>query len=349
MPPKLCITGALTGANSGDLPTQAEALIKLFSGNGYSVIAASSHPNRYRRLSDILWTLVKKRKAIDIHILQVFSGASFVQADLASLFASVLNIPTVMILRGGSLPDFSKKNPRWAKRVFSRAGKIIAPSGYLARNLDWLGYPIEVIPNIIDISNYPYRQRENILPHLFWMRSFFWFYEPDMALRVANRLQAKYPDLRLTMAGPDKGLLDQTRRRAEELQLADKTDFPGFLGMSEKVTLANRHDIYLNTNTIDNMPVSVLEMSALGLPIVATAVGGIPDLLEHERTALLVPDGDDRAMAESIQRLLSDSNLTRTLSRNGRELAESCSARKVIQQWENLFSRITYPQGKKFS
>jgi L-malate glycosyltransferase len=337
---KLCVTGALTGAISGDLPTQAETLILLFRSTGHPIIAASSHPNRYRRLAEILQSLVQKRKEIDLHILQVFSGASFIQADLASLLASILNIPTVMVLRGGSLPEFSRKYPQWVKRVFSRAKKIIAPSNYLARNFARLGYPIEIIPNIINLSNYPYREREKILPNLFWMRSFFWYYQPNMALRVVHRLQLKYPGLHLVMAGPDKGLLNETRQLAEELELSEKVNFPGFLDLASKIKLASQNDIYLNTNTVDNMPVSVLEMAALGLPIVSTSVGGVPDLLEHEKTALLVPDGDDQAMAEAVQRLLAEPELTRRLSKNGRELAESCSGEQVLPQWENLFSRV---------
>jgi glycosyltransferase involved in cell wall biosynthesis len=245
-----------------------------------------------------------------------------------------------MILRGGSLPEFSKKHPVWTCRVLSRAKAIVAPSNYLARDLAWLGLPIQIIPNTIQISNYPYRERSTISPRLFWMRSFFWFYNPVMALHVAGRLLGIYPGLSLVMAGPDKGLLPETKHIADKLHICAKVSFPGFLDLESKVRLAGQNDIYLNTNTVDNMPVSVLEMAALGLPIVATSAGGLPDLLEHEKTALLVPAGDDQAMAAAVQRLLTEPNLTHRLSKNGRELAESYSWEQVFPQWEGLFSTI---------
>src|SRR5262249_39377163 len=64
-------------------------------------------------------------------------------------------------------------------------------------------------------------------------------------------------------------------------------------------------DLMLNPSTADNMPISLLEAMASGVPIVSTNVGGIPDLVEHGRTALLVPPRDPRAMAVAALHLLN--------------------------------------------
>ena len=88
------------------------------------------------------------------------------------------------------------------------------------------------------------------------------------------------------------------------------------------------------------MPVSVLEAGAFGLPVVATAVGGIPHLLRDGQTGLLVPDGDATAMAEAVRRLLSEPGLAAALSANGRQLAESCGWPRVRAQWESLFAEV---------
>jgi glycosyltransferase involved in cell wall biosynthesis len=116
--------------------------------------------------------------------------------------------------------------------------------------------------------------------------------------------------------------------------------FPGYLNMATKVREGNAAAIFLNTNHVDNMPVSVIEACAMGLPVVATNVGGIPDLLTDGETGLLVPDDDDQAMSGTVLRLLRDPELAGRLSANGRKLAERSSWKRVRLQWEQLFANV---------
>ena len=101
--------------------------------------------------------------------------------------------------------------------------------------------------------------------------------------------------------------------------------------------------MFLNTNRIDNMPVAVVEACAMGLPVVAANVGGIPDLLTDEETGLLVADDDDEAMAEAIERLIRDEDLAGRLSANGQQLAARSSWEQVRPQWEKVFAELTTP------
>src|SRR5262245_56483075 len=142
------------------------------------------------------------------------------------------------------------------------------------------------------------------------------------------------------MAGQDKGLEFEIRRLAEELGLNGAVHFPGFLDMAAKVKEGDAADIYINTNHVDNMPVTVVEACAMGLPVVATAVGGVPDLLTDGETGLLVPDNDDQAMTAAIQRLLNDPALAMRLSTNGRLLAERSSWEQVRPLWERIFAEV---------
>jgi glycosyltransferase involved in cell wall biosynthesis len=112
--------------------------------------------------------------------------------------------------------------------------------------------------------------------------------------------------------------------------------FVGFLDMAGKAREGSLAEVFLNTNRIDNMPVSVVEACAMGIPVVSTAVGGVPDLLQDGETGLLVPDDDDGAMAAAVKRLLRDPVLAGRLSLNGRQLAESCSWEAVRPQWEEV-------------
>jgi len=97
------------------------------------------------------------------------------------------------------------------------------------------------------------------------------------------------------------------------------------------------------TNRIDNMPVSLLEAAAFGLPIVSTDVGGIPDIIVHEETALPVGSEDPSAMADGVLRLLDDSDLSARLSDNARRLAESCSWAALRHRRVDVLARASAP------
>jgi glycosyltransferase involved in cell wall biosynthesis len=210
------------------------------------------------------------------------------------------------------------------------------------RELAWLGIPMRVIPNVIDLSDYPYHHRSRLQPNLFWMRTFHWMYRPELAVKVLLRLHSQFPAAKLTMAGLDKGLLPSVKKLAEELKLMDSISFPGFLDKSAKIEFARQHDVYLTTNVVDNVPVSVIEMAAMGLPIVSTNAGGLPDLLTDGVNSLVVQTDDEQAMTEAVIRLLHDQELAAKLSINGRRLAERFSWEKVGPLWDALIGQAVH-------
>ncbi|MGC8667529.1 MAG: glycosyltransferase family 4 protein [Chthonomonadales bacterium] len=334
--PTLCLIGPMLGRNPGWVTTPGEILTDLFRNLGYPVISVSSIPNRLLRLADIVRTLVRRHRNIHLAMLQVYSGPSFVVEDIASRICSWFRIPVVMVLHGGAMPAFMAKYPQWTTRVLSRAEVLVAPSAYLARPMRERGMPVQVIPNLIELQNYPFRVRSCLKPRLLWMRTFHPIYNPAMAIRAFAQVKRRHPDATLVMAGQEKGLGAAVRKMVHELGLDDAVRFPGFLDGPAKAREGNAADIFLNTNHIDNMPVSVLEACAMGLPVVATAVGGVPDLLTDGSTGLLVSDDDWAAMAEAVERLLTDEALAERLSRNGRRLAEASAWDHVRPQWEKL-------------
>lgn len=338
--PKLGFVGPLLGKNANWVTSQGEILADLFSQDGYSVRQTSFVTNRLLRLGDTTTNLLSWRNQVDVLILMVFSGVAFGMADVSSLLAKVIGKPLVLWLHGGNLPAFSQKHTSWVKRVLDRGAVIVSPSAYLAHFYAGWGYEVEVVPNVLSLANYGYQHRQAVQPNLLWMRTFGDIYNPDMAVEVLARLQTDWPQARLTMAGQPKGTLAQVQALAMARGLGDRVRFAGFLDMAAKQREFAQHDIFLNTNRVDNMPVSVLEACAFGLPVVATAVGGIPYLLQDEQTGLLVADEDIGGMVTAVQRLLAEAELAGRLSVNGRQLAEASSWSAVKGQWESLFTQI---------
>jgi glycosyltransferase involved in cell wall biosynthesis len=333
----------MLGGHPGWVVSQGEILAELLAARGHRVHLTSNLLNPVLRLADMVRTLVTQRRSIDVTVVMVFSGRGFAVADLTSWVARRLGQPLIYCLRGGNLPTFAARHPRWIARVMRRADLLVAPSPYLAAQLPSWGPPVDVIPNIVRLDRYPFRQRdrprEGQGPRLLWMRTFHHIYCPELALEALALLRSRHPDATLTMAGQDAGLLATTRARAERLGLAGVVRFAGFLDTAAKQREFDRHDIFLNTNKVDNMPVSVVEAAAFGLPVVATAVGGIPYLLRDGETALLVPSGDAQAMSTAVERLIDEPGLAGRLSRAGRHLAEASDWPAVAAAWDAAFAR----------
>ncbi len=337
---RLCFISHMVGRHSGYIPVQGQILSGLFKDAGYSVIAVSDQLSRSLRMADVVSTLVRRRNNIDVLIIDTYGGLSFVLEDVASLLGRRFGQKIVMCLRGGAMPGFMAQHPDWTRRVLSRADLIVAPSEFLARAIAPYGFQARVIPNVIGLSDYHYRHRQLVSPRLFWMRSFHPIYNPTMALRVLARLQSTRPEASLVIAGADKGFEADVRRLAGELGLNGSVRFSGFLDGEGKVREGNQADIFLNTSRVDNMPVAIVEACAMGLPVVTTAVGGIPDLLTDGQTGLLVSDDDVEAAVGAIHRLLNEPDLAGRLSANGRRLAECSSWGQVRPQWEQVFADV---------
>lgn len=337
----------MVGRHPGHTTSQGQILSDLFVQAGYPVVMASDRLNRYSRLGDIVRTLIRQRDNIDILVVEVYGGPSFVVEDIASALGRSFGQRVILWLHGGAMPTFMARYRRWTRQVLKRAELLVVPSTYLARAVATHGFGARVIPNVIDLPEYIYRQRRSLHPRLLWMRSFHPIYNPELALRALARLRRSVPAATLVMAGTDGGCEAHVRNLAAQLGLGDAVSFTGFLDMAQKVRIGQDSDIFLNTSRVDNMPVCLVEAGAMGLPIVSTSVGGVPDLMTDRQTALLVPDDDDEGVVQAVEHLLTNPDLAETLSRNGRRLAERSSWNEVRPQWEQVFLEVTERYGLK--
>ena len=178
---------------------------------------------------------------------------------------------------------------------------------------------LQLIPNLLDLKLYQFRERSRPQARLVWLRAFHHMYNPQLAPRVLALLASDFPEVELIMVGPDKGdgSLAAMQKVAIELGVDHRITITGKVPKSQVPFWMSQGDIFLNTTNVDNTPVSVLEAMASGLCVVSTRVGGIPCLLEHDRDALLVPPDNPAAMAGSVRRLLMESGLAARALRSG--------------------------------
>ncbi|MGX7668120.1 glycosyltransferase family 4 protein [Flavobacterium pedocola] len=316
--------------------TSIETLGAFLEQEGYNVCFSSSKKNQLLRLLDMCLTVIAKNRKVDYVLIDTYSTFSFWYAFATSQLCRVFGLPYIPILRGGDLPQRLKNSPRLSRMVFKKAYANIAPSHYLLEAFKNAGFEnLQFIPNTIEIEKYPFKERNPIAPKLLWVRAFASIYNPKMAVEVLCELQKNYPDAQLCMVGPDKdGSMITTKQYAEDKGVSVR--FTGQLAKEKWIALSSEYDIFINTTHFDNTPVSVMEAMALGLPVITTNVGGIPYLLEDEKEALLVTDGDVVGMVSAIKDLMSDTALNVSICKNARSKSESWDWASVKLQWSAL-------------
>jgi glycosyltransferase involved in cell wall biosynthesis len=339
--PALLMVGHFLSSSVGTRSV-CEDLADRLSAAGWPVWTTSTHLGRLRRLSDMMLTAWRRRRQYAVVQVDVYSGPAFVWAEMTCRVLRLAHKPYVLTLHGGNLPNFARREPRRVQRLLGSAAAVTTPSRYLLEQMRPYSARLHLLPNALQIDNYEFRPRQHPRPHLVWLRAFHSIYQPELAVEVVSRLVGGFPEIALTMAGPDKrdGSRSRTEALAEQLGIGSRVALPGRVPKAEVPACLNRGDVFLNTTTVDNAPVSVLEAMACGLCVVSTNVGGIPYLLEDQRDALLVPAGDAEAMAAAVRRLLTEPGLAERLSRGARDKAEQFAWSVVLPQWEELLMGI---------
>lgn len=319
-------------------------LASRLTAQGHQVLKVSPFRNRPLRLLDMASAPWRLRAKYDVAQVDVFSGPSFLWAEAAAAALRAAGKPFVLTLHGGALPQFARRHPWRVRRLLRSAAAVTAPSAYLAGALKTYRPDIRVIPNALDLSRYPFRHRKAAKPRLIWLRAFHRIYAPETAIQTLTLLVKEFPEVQLTMVGPDKdGSLARCRALAEELGVANHVAFvPGIPPKKVPEALSSA-DVFLNTTTVDNTPVSVIEAMACGLCIVSTDVGGVPHLVRDGEEALLVPAGDAAATAGALRRLMEEPALAERLSGNARKKAEGFDWSAVFPAWEAVLQGLRIP------
>jgi glycosyltransferase involved in cell wall biosynthesis len=159
-------------------------------------------------------------------------------------------------------------------------------------------------------------------------------------LRAFRRVNARFPNARLQIIG-DGPLRGKLQREALRLGLMGSVQFAGRLPHDRVLGEMRRAHVMLTPSITtaqgdrESGVIVLKEAAATGLPAVATHHGGIPEIVEHERTGLLVPERSVDGLARALERLLADAELCRELGQAGRAKMFACyDNRKQVAQLE---------------
>ncbi|MCB9044852.1 MAG: glycosyltransferase family 4 protein [Chitinophagales bacterium] len=325
----------------GRTPTSIDTLGKLLEEEGHTLYYSSSKLKQRSRMLDMLSAIWKYRGKVDVVLIDTYSTAAFNFAWACGRLCKMLGVKYIPILHGGNLPERFKNSPRKCRQLFGRAFTNVTVSAYLQDHLVNAGYKGVTIGNAITFEKYPYKERSRIQPYILWVRAFHTTYNPEMAILAFEMFVKEFPNAKLTMVGPDvDGSMILCKQLVKDYKLEGKVQFTGKLSKEEWIQLAQDCNMFINTSNFDNQPVSIIEAMALGLPIISTNVGGIPYMLTHTATGMLIPRDNPEALCNAMTLLMHDAKIANRLSMNGRKYAVQFDWDILKNKWEQLFASV---------
>jgi glycosyltransferase involved in cell wall biosynthesis len=160
----------------------------------------------------------------------------------------------------------------------------------------------------------------------------------DVLLDAAQQARAKLPDLLFLSVGQGP-LASEMEERRVRLGLGDGFRFLGF--RDDVHDLLAAADIFCLASRHEGLPVALMEAYALGLPVVVTRVGGLPDVVEDGRSGVLVAPEDPAALADAIVAVAADGDRRSELGRRASELARQFDSRVPVRRLEAVYEEVS--------
>jgi glycosyltransferase involved in cell wall biosynthesis len=259
-------------------------------------------------------------RASVVHILGASYFYFFSRVAPAVVIARILRKRVVLNYRGGAGPSFFARFGWAAWPIVRIADLVTVPSRYLERCFTARNIACRIVPNLIDLQRFKYRRRQLGNARLLVNRNLEPMYNVMMALCSFQIIKKQFPDARLDVIG--SGSQEDSLKRWVAKHGLTGVAFHGAIAHEHIPEFLDQADVMLNPTSVDNLPISLLEAFASGLPVITTNVGGIPDLIGDSDAALLVDPDDHEQMASEIRRLLTEPGLAAELAERGRAIAE---------------------------
>lgn len=301
----------------------------------------SHKKNKLLRLLHMLRGFIFKGLSADFIIIDVYSTTAIIYAEMLGFMSWIFRKNYILVLHGGNLPEVYSKDKKRIKWMLNHAKNIIVPSHYLKNYFEGKGYTVKLIPNIIQLENYPFLKRCKIRPKILALRGFKPAYNPMMTVKTVEILRSRgiFVELRL-LGNSAEDHYAEVLGYIEDNKLQDHIIVLPKQEKSVWIDESKGFDIMVSNPVIDNTPVSIIEGMALGMCVITTNVGGVPDLVHDYQEVLYVETDDSIGLANKIVELLSDEKLALGLSSRARIKAEQFDWRHIKALWQEILYDI---------
>jgi glycosyltransferase involved in cell wall biosynthesis len=282
-------------------------------------------------------------------LVHAFSASywSFLLAPVPAIAAAkALGRPVVLNYHSGEAPDHLSRSAV-ARSILGRVDRNVVPSNFLVRTFGQFHLAATAIPNVVDLNQFTYRERAQVAPKILSTRNFEALYNVACTVRAFRLIQDRHPDASLTLAGGGSREAS-LRQLVAELDLRNVT-FVGRVSPRRVADLHAAHDVYLQSPNIDNMPLSILQAFASGLPVVTTDAGGIPDLVTHRSTGLMASVDDHEGLAAHVLELVTNPTMASLLAQAAAQTLDQFTWEIVRPQWLRLYESVLAQSAGKLS
>ena len=290
--------------------------------------------------------LLRKLDAPLVHV-QTASHASFWRKAVVCLMARAAGRPYIVHLHGGGFSRFyehecGRIGRSLIRSTLAHAALVIALSEEWRERLLKIcpAARVEVLHNGVripdsDRSEPPGDRNPTLL--------FLGHLLPDKGIyelvKAFAQIAERFPGARLVLGGV--GQADAVRELAGQLGVSDRVELPGWLGPESKSAALAASTIFLLPSYHEGMPMALLEAMSWGVPVIATPVGGIPQIVKQEINGLLIPPADVAALTKAIERLLQDSTLRVRLGSAARAtIVSGFSLEDAMRKLDNIYRRF---------
>ena len=269
--------------------------------------------------------------------------------------ARMCGISPVVILHGSDVHLIEGRSARlFARWTLSGASAVVANSAATAQRAKDIApeTPVRIIPMGVEMERFSPpvddKKRESgyITPRIVGVGRLLSLKGYRYLIEAMPKIRGTFPEASLTLVGdgPERKKLI---RLAEMLGVGAAVDFRGEVPHSEVPGILREHDLFVlpaivtETGETEGLGTVILEAMAARLPVAASDVGGIPDIVEHKKTGLLIAQKDPDAIAETVMRLTGDGNLRdRIVTAAEKRVRERFSWPVIAEQYEELFLHI---------
>jgi glycosyltransferase involved in cell wall biosynthesis len=271
--------------------------------------------------------LLRKLDAPLVHV-QTASRGSFWRKAVVCFMARAAGRPYLVHLHGGGFSRFYEHESgpigrRAIRSTLAHAALVVALSEEWRERLLKIcpTARVEVLHNAVAVpAAARVQSRQAARPTLLFLCHLL----PDKGVfdlvKAFAEVARRAPDLRLVLGGV--GQVASVCELATQLGVRERLEVPGWLGPEDKTAALGASTMFLLPSYHEGMPMALLEAMSWGLPVIATPVGGIPQIVASEVNGLLVAPGDITALAAAITRLLEDSALAGRLGTAARATIE---------------------------
>ena len=284
--------------------------------------------------------LASTLRGLDVELVHVHYAIPLaVSAVLARAMGATWKLVTTVhgtdVLTLGREPAFAPA----VEHALRMSDRVTAPSAFLSDQTQrTFGVEaVQVVPNFIDPGAFVPAAPERRTPVVLHNSNFRSLKRIDDLIRIFAKVRSRLTcQLSLLGDGPERAAAQALVR---DLQLGDAVQFHG--EQTDIGPFLHRAAVFVMPSEVESFGLAALEAMACGIPVVATRVGGVPEVVEHGTSGFLRPVGDVAAMADDVVALLSDPSLHARMSSAARARALHFRAEPIVDAWEDLYRTLT--------